>query len=69
VAAPVQRKQRKGWHKKRSKQGKECDERCCLLRLSFDTDSLEAEVCGFREWLVEYTADLGKYPRYPTTVA
>jgi hypothetical protein len=67
IAAPsFSLKQRKGRHKKRSKRGKECDERSVLLRLSFDTDGpLEAEmICGFREWLVEQAPDLGKYPRY-----
>src|SRR5262249_55091672 len=59
-------KQRKKPRRKRSKRGKECPPRNCLLRIScLDDDRLVAEVfSGLREWLVENSPLLGKFPRY-----
>jgi hypothetical protein len=59
-------KQRKGHHAKKSKRGRECAARNCLLRITSGADDrLEAEVLwAFREWIVENAPELGRAPSY-----
>jgi hypothetical protein len=59
-------KQRKKYHKKKSKRGKEYAARNCILRLTLSgDDQLDAEIIpDFRPWLVENAPQLGKSIRY-----
>src|SRR5262245_1769263 len=59
-------KRRKKPRRKRSKRGKECPPRNCLLRISCrDDDRCVAEILpDLREWIVESWPLLGKFPRY-----
>jgi hypothetical protein len=66
VAVPsLSLKQRKRHHPKKSKRGKVCIARNCLLKIALGPEEqLEAEVLsGFREWLVENVPELEKPSR------